>query len=157
MAEEQVFLTESGFKLLEEKLKNLKEVRRKDIAEKLKIAREFGDLSENAEYDAAKEEQAQIEGEILEIEKKLRKATIISDENNDKTSVGMGTKVKVKNENTGKTCEYIIVGTSEVDIVNGKISNESPVGVALMGAKINDIVEAHTPKGDVNFKVLEIK
>lgn len=153
---EQVFLTESGYKALDDKLRNLKEVRRGEVAEKIKIAREFGDISENAEFDAAKEEQAQIEGEILEIEKKLRKATIISDENEDKSVVGMGSKVKIYNENAKKEFEYSVVGTTEADPMKKKISNESPIGMSLMGAKVGEIVEAHTPNGIVRLQVVAI-
>lgn len=153
---EQVFLSESGYKSLEDKLKTLKEVRRKEVAEKIKIAREFGDISENAEYDAAKEEQAQIEGEITEIERKLRKATIISDENEDKSVVGMGLKVKVYNQTSKKEVEYSIVSTTECDPIHGRISNESPIGTALIGAKVGEIVEAHAPNGVIRLEVRAI-
>lgn len=156
MAMKQEFMTKKGYKELEKKLENLKVVRRKDVAEKIKIAREFGDISENAEYDAAKEEQAQIEGEIMEIEQKLRTASIINEESEGRTSVDMGSKVKVYDVEFDEEVEYTIVGTTEADPVKNKISNEAPIGKALLGRSVGDEVEVTTPGGMVKLKVVDI-
>jgi transcription elongation factor GreA len=139
-------LTKEGLRQYEDELHNLKVNRRQEIAQKIKEAREQGDLSENAEYDAAKDEQGKIEDRIAELEELLKNAEIIS-----------GTFVKAKDMETGETIEYKIVGSSEADSLSGKISNESPVGRALIGAKIGDTVEVVTPAGASHFKVLEIQ
>jgi len=152
-----VFLTPKGYKELEAKLDELKVVKRREVAEKIKIAREFGDISENAEYDAAKEEQAMIEGEILEIENKLRTAEIIDEDSIDTSVVSVGCTVKISDVELKENYEYKIVGTTEADASNNRISNESPVGKALLGKKKGVTVDVITPGGIVKFKILDIK
>ena len=155
MAGKKVLLTYEGIKTLEEELQNLKTVRRNDVAEKLKEARAQGDLSENAEYDAAKEEQAEIEVRIVELETMLKNAIVI--ENEEKVEVVKpGYRVKLYDYTFEEEIEYLIVGSTEADPVNGKISNESPVGAALLGKKKNDMVEVKTPGGIAKYKVLSI-
>ncbi len=151
----EVILTTEGKKLLEERLDKLKVFSRQEVAEKIKIAREFGDISENAEYDAAKEEQAMIEGEILEIEAKLRSAVMIDDKV-ETSVVNIGNTVKIHDIDFNEDVEYKIVGTAEADSKTGKISNESPVGKALLGRKKNDIVEVAAPQGKFKLKILKI-
>ena len=148
-------LTSDGKKQLEERLEKLKVFSRKDVAEKIKIAREFGDISENAEYDAAKEEQAMIEGEIIEIEAKLRSAVIIEDKV-ETSSVNVGNTVKIFDMEFNEEAEYKIVGTAEADAKANRISNESPVGKALLGKKKNDVVEVNAPQGKFKIKILKI-
>lgn len=152
-----MFLTPAGHKELEEKLEELKTVKRREIAEKIKIAREFGDISENAEYDAAKEEQAMVEGEILEIENKLRTAVLIDENSVDTSTVNVGCTVKILDIEYKENLVYKIVGTTESDPANNRISNESPVGKALLGKKKGDIAIAETPGGLIKFKVVDIK
>jgi len=151
----EVILTNEGKKQLEERLEKLKVFSRKEVAEKIKVAREFGDISENAEYDAAKEEQALIEGEIMEIEAKLRAAVIIDDKV-ETSAVNIGNTVKILDMEFNEEAEYKIVGTAEADAKTNKISNESPVGRALLGKKKNDIVEVHAPQGKFKIKILKI-
>ena len=148
MTEKKVVLTYDGLKNMEAELENLKTVRRKDVAEKIKEARGQGDLSENAEYDAAKEEQAEIEARIVQLEKMLRNAEVIDEEEGAKDTISLGTTVTVLD------VEYTIVGSAEADPMNGRISNESPVGMALLGHKKDDIIMIETPDGEVEFKVL---
>jgi len=151
------FLTPQGYKELEAKLDELKVIKRREVAEKIKIAREFGDISENAEYDAAKEEQAMIEGEILEIENKLRTATVIDEDSIDTSTVSVGCTVKILDVDFKDTLEYKIVGTTEADPSNNRISNESPVGKALLGKKKGSTVDVDTPSGAVKLKIVDIK
>ena len=152
----EVFLSSAGYAELEKKLENLKVVKRREVAEKIKTAREFGDISENAEYDAAKEEQAMIEGEIFDIEQKLRTAKIINEDNIDTSTVNVGCSVTVYDyEFDDKIC-YKIVGTTEANIEENKISNESPVGKALLGKHKNDIIFVETDSGKIKFKILDI-
>ena len=139
---------------LEAELENLKTVRRKDVAEKIKEARGQGDLSENAEYDAAKEEQAEIEARIVQLEKMLRNAEVIDEEEGAKDTISLGTTVTVLDVEFDEEMEYTIVGSAEADPMNGRISNESPVGMALLGHKKDDIIMIETPDGEVEFKVL---
>ena len=138
----------------EAELENLKTVRRKDVAEKIKEARGQGDLSENAEYDAAKEEQAEIEARIVQLEKMLRNAEVIDEEEGAKDTISLGTTVTVLDVEFDEEMEYTIVGSAEADPMNGRISNESPVGMALLGHKKDDIIMIETPDGEVEFKVL---
>ena len=156
MAEKKVVLTYEGLKKREEELEELKTVRRKEVAEKIKEARGQGDLSENAEYDAAKEEQGEIEARIALLEKMLRNAEVIDDEavSNDKISVG--SKVKVYDNEFEEEVEYVIVGSAEADPMENKISNESPVGHGLLGHVVGDDVVIETPDGEISFKVLAI-
>ncbi|MDD4290973.1 MAG: transcription elongation factor GreA [Clostridia bacterium] len=151
----EVFLTEKGFQELEEKLNYLKTVRRAEVTEKIKTAREFGDISENAEYDAAKDEQASVEGEILEIETKLRSAKIIEDIK-DLSVVTIGCKVVLFNYNTNKEESFQIVGSTESNPYESRISNESPVGKAVLGKNIGDAITVNAPAGDITMKLLSI-
>lgn len=151
MAKEYI-MTQESFEKLKERLQYLKTIARKDVAQKISTARDFGDLSENAEYSAAREEQAQIEGEILEIENKINNAKILEPENIDKSVVGVGCKVKIVEQVSGREMEYTIVGTVEVDIKNGKISNESPIGQELMNKRQGDIITVR----DKKFKIISI-
>ena len=151
----EVILTSEGKKQLEERLEKLKVFSRMDVAEKIKVAREFGDITENAEYDAAKEEQAMIEGEILEIEAKLRAAVIIDDKV-ETSVVNVGNTVKILDMEFNEEAEYKIVGTAEADSKANRISNESPVGKALLGKKKNEVVEVNAPQGKFKIKILKI-
>ena len=157
MEEKEVILTQEGFDKLEEQLNYLKTEKRTEIAERIKIARGFGDLSENAEYDEAKNAQASNEIKIAELENKLRYAKIIDESEIDTKTVQVGNKVKVLDMEFDEEVEYTIVGSTEVDLSQNRISNESPIGAALLGAKKNQVVEAQTPGGVVKFKILAIK
>ncbi|MBQ9514055.1 MAG: transcription elongation factor GreA [Clostridia bacterium] len=152
---EEVLLTKEGKEELEKRLEYLKIVKRPEITERIKVAREFGDLSENAEYDAAKNEQAQIEGEILEIETKLKYAVIIKD-GAKKGTVSLGSKVDFTDDETGELSTYEIVGTTEADVELGRISNESPIGNALLGHKAGDKVLVSAPSGIVKITVKKV-
>ena len=151
----KIILTHEGLENLEKELQELKVVRRKDVAAKIKEARGQGDLSENAEYDAAKEEQAEIEARIVTIENMLRNAEVI-DSGNVTDTVSIGSTIKLFDSEFEEEIEYTIVGSAEADPFNGKISNESPIGAAIIGHKIGDIVEVDTPDGTINLKILEI-
>ena len=142
---DEVLLTKEGKEELEKRLDYLKVEKRAEITERIKTAREFGDLSENAEYDAAKNEQAMIEGEILEIEEKLKHAVIIKE--SKKGTVSLGSKVDFVEEGSNEVMTYEIVGTTEADVEQGRISNESPIGNALLGRKANDVVNVLAPAG----------
>lgn len=155
MTEKKVVLTYEGLKNMEAELENLKTVRRKEVAEKIKEARGQGDLSENAEYDAAKEEQAEIEARIVQLEKMLRNAEVIDDEGGAKDAISLGTTVTLLDVEFDEEMEYTIVGSAEADPMNGRISNESPVGMALLGHKKGDKITIETPDGEVVFKVLK--
>ena len=153
---DKVILTEEGYKQLEKRLEELKFVKRPEITERIKVARAFGDLSENAEYDAAKNEQARIEGEIVEIEAKLKIAEIIKTDG-DHEVVGVGMKVRILDVDMNEEAVYEIVGTTEADISAGRISNESPLGKALVGAKVGQTVPVKAPKCSYDVKVLKIE
>ncbi|MBS6106382.1 MULTISPECIES: transcription elongation factor GreA [Anaerococcus] len=157
MAEnKEVILSKEYLEKLEDELEYLKTIRRPEIAEKIKIARSFGDLSENADYDEAKNEQGEIESRIAKVEDMIRNAkTIEVDENSDE--VGVGNTVTVHDEEFDETMDYKIVGTAESDPLKGFISNESPVGAALLGKKVNDRVEVSTPNGKMYFTIKDIK
>lgn len=153
----EVYITQEGLKELKDKLDYLLSVKRKEVAEKIKIAREFGDLSENAEYDAAKEEQSFVESEIKEIEDKILHAVIIDDGEISVHEVSIGNTVKVLDVEYNEELEYRIVGTTEANAAENRISNESPLGKALMGRKKGDIVNVPTPNGgSVEYKIIEI-
>jgi len=154
MAEKKTVLTFDGLKKLEEELHELKVVRRKDVAGKIKEARAQGDLSENAEYDAAKEEQAEIESRIAQIEKMLRNAEVIDEEDLDGDTIGVGSKVKVLDMEFDEEVEYLIVGSTEADPYEGRISNESPLGAALLSRKVGDTVTVDAPQGPIKYKIL---
>ena len=157
MVEKQELLTQDGYNKLEEELEYLKTVKRKEVAERLKVAISFGDLSENAEYDEAKNEQAKLEEQILKLDEKLRKAVIIDESQIDLNIVTVGSIVKLYDFDFDEEIEYSIVGSAEADPFEGKISNESPVGKALLGARVGETVEVQVPDGVSKFKVLEIR
>ena len=152
---EEVILTKEGKEELEKRLEYLKLEKRAEITERIKTAREFGDLSENAEYDAAKNEQAMIEGEILEIEEKLKYAVIIKD-GEKKGTVSLGSKVDFTDDDTGEAYTYEIVGTTEADVEQGRISNESPIGNALLGKKAKDTVNVVVPAGIMKITIKKV-
>ena len=156
MMEKKIRLTDEGLKKLKDELENLKTKGRADIAEKIKIARGYGDLSENSEYDEAKNEQAKIEARIVEIEAMLKNVDIISDVKGKSKTVILGSKVKILDVEFEEECEYRIVGSAEADPAAGLISDESPVGKALLGHKVGDIVFAEAPAGEIEFKILAI-
>ncbi len=156
MPNNNIILTHKGVRELEEKLEYLKTFKRKEIAEQIKIARAFGDISENAEYDEAKNEQAKIEGEIVSIENMLKNAVIVDEEEVDFRTVNVGTTVKLLDKEFKEEVEYQIVGSVEADVDRNKISNESPVGSALMGKKVGNIVKVDTPDGFIKFQILDI-
>ncbi len=156
MMEKKIRLTDDGLKKLQEELETLKTKGRADIAEKIKIARGYGDLSENSEYDEAKNEQAKIEARIVEIEAMLKNVEIISDVKGKSKSVILGSKVKILDVEFEEECEYRIVGSAEADPANGLISDESPVGKALLGHKVGDTVYAEAPAGEIEFKIVAI-
>ena len=152
---EEIMLTLEGKKQLEERLEKLKVFTRKEVADRIKEAREFGDISENSEYDAAKEEQAMVEGEIFDIERKLAAAKII-EEDRDNSIVKIGSTVKLLDLDFNEETTFKIVGTAESDPMNNLISNDSPVGKALIGAKKGATVIVDAPSGKLSFKVLDI-
>ena len=149
-------LTYEGLKKLEDELENLKVVRRKEVSQKIKGAREQGDLSENAEYDAAKDEQRDIEARIEELEKILKNAEVVVEEEADLDKVSIGCSVKILDCEFDEELEYKIVGSTEANSLKGKISNESPVGKALLGKQVGDTVTVETPAGEFSYKVLSI-
>lgn len=153
----EIILTQEGFDKLEEELELLKTTRRKEVAERLKVAISFGDLSENAEYDEAKKEQAALEERIIKLENMVRKAVIIDESSVDLDVITIGSIVRIYDEDFEEEVEYSIVGSAEADPYNGKISNESPVGKSLLGSKIGDVVEVNVPDGIIKLKVLDIK
>ena len=158
MAEEKsTILTESGLQKLKDQLDYLISVRRNEISEQIAIARGFGDLSENAEYDEAKKEQAKVEEEITRLQQTIRTATVVGDDEITTEKVSIGTIVKVKDMDDGKTYEYAIVGANEADPYEDKISNESPVGAALLGAKRNQIITIEVPMGTLKYKIMSIR
>ena len=156
MENKQIMLTDEGLSKLENELEILKTQKRQEVAEKIKVARGFGDLSENSEYDAAKEEQAQVEARIVQLENMLKNAKVIDQDDIDLTKVSIGTKVKVYDEEFDEELEYNIVGSTEADPDLFKISDESPVGRALIGRSIDEVVDVETPGGIVKFKILSI-
>ena len=157
MEEKKTLLTYSGLKQYQEELENLKSVKRKEIADKLKVAREQGDLSENAEYDAAKDEQSDNERRIEELEQLLKNVEVITDDDVESDKVSIGTKVKIRDMEYKEDLEYDIVGTQQADSLAGKISNESPLGMALMGAKKGQTVTVESPSGPIKYKVLAVE
>jgi len=150
-------LTYEGLQKYENELEHLKVVRRQEVAQKIKEAREQGDLSENAEYDAAKDEQRDIEARIEELEKILKNAEVVDEDEVDTDKIGVGCKVTVLDIEFDEELEYKIVGSTEADSLQGKISNESPVGHALMGCMVGDIVDVETQAGTFQYKVLTIE
>ncbi len=151
MSEKKNLLTYEGLRKLENELEDLKTVKRKEVAEKIKEAREQGDLSENAEYDAAKDEQRDIEARIEEIEKILKNAEVVVEDEVDLDKINVGCRVKVFDMEYDEEMEFKLVGSTEANSLQGKISNESPVGHALIGAKIGDVVEVETQSGIIKY------
>ena len=156
MVEKQEILTQEGYNKIEEEVEYLKTVKRKEVAERIKVAISFGDLSENAEYDEAKNEQAQVEERIVKLENMLRKAVIIDESQIDSDTVTEGSTVKVYDNDFEEEVVYTIVGSAEADPYNGKRSNESPVGKAFLGRHKGEDVEVQVPNGVVIYKILEI-
>ena len=157
MEEKEVILTKEGYDKLEEELNFLKTEKRAEIADRIKVALGFGDLSENSEYDEAKNAQAENEVRIAELENKLRHAKIIDEKEIDRETVQIGNIVKVLDMEFDEKIEYTIVGSTEVDLASNKISNESPLGSALLGARKNEVVEVNAPAGIIKYKILAIK
>ena len=157
MADKKHILTYAGLKKYEDELQDLKVNRRKEVAQKIKEAREQGDLSENAEYDAAKDEQRDIELRIEELEKLLKNAEVVVEDEVDLDKISIGCQVKVYDVEYDEEMEFKIVGSSEANSLEGRISNESPVGHALIGKKIGDVVDVETQAGVLQYKVLDIK
>ena len=157
MEAKKKLLTYAGLKALEDELENLKVVKRREIAQKIKEAREQGDLSENAEYDAAKDEQRDIEARIEELEKILKNAEVVVEDEVDLDKINIGCQVKILDIEYSEELDYKIVGSTEANSLKGKISNESPVGKALIGHKVGDTVEVETPAGVFAYKILEIQ
>ncbi len=156
MGEKEVLLTKEGYEKLEQELENLKTVKRAEIAERIKIALGFGDLSENSEYDEAKNAQAENETKIAELENKIRYAKIIDESEIDTKTVQVGNTVKLLDIEFDEEVSYTLVGSTEVDLAQNKISNESPIGSAILGAKKNQVVEVQAPVGVVQYKILSI-
>ncbi len=157
MEEKEILLTQEGYDNLEKELEYLKTEKRTEISERIKVALGFGDLSENSEYDEAKNAQASNETKIAELENKLRYARVIDESEIDTKTVQVGNTVKILDMEFDEELEYTIVGSTEVDLAQNKISNESPIGSALLGAKKNQVVEAQVPAGVVQLKILAIK
>lgn len=151
----QTVLTQKGLKDLEERLEHLKSVTRKEIAEKIKVALSFGDLSENSEYDEAKNEQGIVEAEIAEIEATLKNAKVVDEEELSTEHVNIGNTVVLEDEN-GKTIRFFLVGSKEVDMKAMKISDESPIGKACIGKGLNEVVEVEAPAGIRKYRIVEI-
>ena len=156
MDEKEVLLTQEDYDNLEKELEELKTVKRYEIAERIKVALGFGDLSENSEYDEAKNAQAANENKIAELEAKLRYARVIDESEIDTEIVQVGNTVKVLDVEFDEKLDYTIVGTTEVDLSVNKISNESPIAIAMLGKRVKDIVEVNTPSGIIKLKILKI-
>lgn len=155
-ATNKVIMTLEGVKKLEEELEYLKSVKRTEVADRIKVAISFGDLSENAEYDEAKNEQAFMEGRIAHIESSLRNALVIDEDDIQTDVVGVGAHVKVFDVEMEEEVEYILVGSTEADPLNGKISNESPVGLAILGRAVGDTVQVEVPNGTIELTIVSI-
>jgi transcription elongation factor GreA len=156
MSEKEVILTQDGLRKLEEELEHLKSVKRREVAERIKVAIGYGDISENSEYEDAKNEQAFIEGRVITLEKMLRNARIINDDEIDTDVVSIGSKVVLEDLEFGEKEVYTIVGTAESDPSQNKISNESPVGKAILGKKKGSIVDVNVPAGIIQYKIVDI-
>jgi len=156
VSEQDVILTREGLEQLEQELENLRSVKRTEVKERLKEAIALGDLSENSEYDDAKNEQAFMEGRILELEKMIRNAKVIEDDTQEEGVISVGSLVKVKDIEFDEINEYRLVGTVEADPMNNRISNESPVGRALLGHKAGEIIDVEVPAGIIKLEILEI-
>lgn len=157
MQEKKNILTYEGLRKYEDELHDLKVVKRQEVAQKIKEAREQGDLSENAEYDAAKDEQRDIETQIAELEEILKNAEVVQDNNTDKDAIKMESVVKLHDVEYDEDIEYVIVGSSEADSLNNKISNESPLGAAMLGKKVGDTVKVEAPAGVIEYKIISVQ
>lgn len=155
--EKETILTPVGLRRLEEELEHLKTVRRKEVAERIKQSKEFGDLMENSEYEDAKNEQAFVEGRILQLEQMLRNAKVIDNHDAPPDRITVGSTVRLKDLSSGEEIAYMIVGSAEVDPLQDKISNESPVGRALLGKKKGDTVEVTVPAGKIRYNILQVR
>ena len=152
----EIIVTEEVLKKLEDELHYLKTVKRKEVVEAIRVALGFGDLSENSEYDEAKDEQAKTEARIEELEETLKNVKLVTESDVKTEKVNVGNKVKVFNEKYNEECEYIIVGSTEADPIKNKISDQSPIGLALVGLKVGQTAKVETPRGAMKLKVLEI-
>ena len=153
----EVILTADGYKKLQQEIDVLRNDKRREVAERIRVAREFGDIAENAEYDDAKNEQAMLEHKIMQLEERILSARVITKKEISKDAVSVGAHVRLRDMQANKTFEYHIVGSAEADPTANKLSNESPVGKAIMGHKKGDVVEVTDPRGSLKFKILEIK
>ena len=154
--EKDIFFTPEGLEKIENEIEYLKTVRRKEVSERIKVARGYGDLSENSEYDEAKNEQAQVEERIAKLEMMVRNAKIIDEKDLNTDVVNIGSNVKVRELDTMEEDEYTIVGSAEADPLEGKISNESPVGSKLIGNRVGDVVEVEVPDGIIKYEICGI-
>jgi len=153
----EVILTAEGYEKLKQEIEFLQTEKRREVAERIRVAREFGDIAENAEYDDAKNEQAMLEHKIAQLEERLLSARVITKKEISKDTVSVGSKVRIRDVAAKQTFEYHIVGSAEANPAENKLSNESPVGKAIMGHKKGDVVEVAAPRGSMKFKILEIK
>ena len=153
----EVILTSDGYKKLQREIDLLRGEKRREVAERIRVAREFGDIAENAEYDDAKNEQAMLEHKIAQLEERLLSARVITKKEISKDSVSIGSTVRLRDMQANKTFEYHIVGSAEANPTESKLSNESPVGKAIMGKKKGEVVEVTAPRGALKFKIMEIK
>ena len=153
----EVILTAEGFEKLKDEIQYLSNDRRREVAERIRVAREFGDIAENAEYDTAKNEQAHLEARIALLEDRLAHSRVVTKKEIKSGEVSIGTKVRLRDVGANKTVEYHIVGSAEADPAENKLSNESPVGKAIMGRKKGDTVEVAAPRGKLKFKIMDIK
>ena len=153
----EVILTPEGYEKLKQEIEELSTVKRREVAERIRIAREFGDIAENAEYDDAKNEQAMLEHKIAQLEERLLSARVITKKEISKDAVSIGSHVRLRDMQANKTFEYRIVGSAEANPAENKLSNESPVGKAIIGHKKGETVEVQAPRGKMKFKILEIK
>ena len=153
----EVILTPDGYKKLQQEIQFLSTEKRRDIAERIRVAREFGDIAENAEYDSAKNEQAHLEARIAVLEERLKNARVVTRKEIKSGEVSVGTKVRLRDVKANKTVEYHIVGSAEANPAENKLSNESPVGKAIMGRKKGETVEVAAPRGTLKFKIMDIK
>jgi transcription elongation factor GreA len=153
----EVILTSEGYEKLKQEIEYLSNDKRREVAERIRIAREFGDIAENAEYDDAKNEQAHLEARIARLEERLRDARVIQKKEIKSGEVSIGTKVRLRDIDANQTIEYHVVGSAEADPTEGKLSNESPVGKAIMGRKKGEVVEVSAPRGALKYKILDIK
>jgi transcription elongation factor GreA len=153
----EVILTADGYKKLQQEIDVLRNDKRREVAERIRVAREFGDIAENAEYDDAKNEQAMLEHKIAQLEERILSARVITKKEISKDAVSVGAHVRLRDMQANKTFEYHIVGSAEANPAENKLSNESPVGKAIIGHKKGDVVEVTAPRGSLKFKILEIK